>query len=86
MSAPSKEREAIEKFLALVEKDEITVFSKEEAAVLQRFAKTLLGFEAFGRAASVFKAILTYLGWLVALYIAIKAGAIEWIKSVAAAR
>lgn len=80
------ERAAVEKFLAMIGGGEITIFTPEEAAVLQRLAKMMLGFEAMGRLASLVKAILAYVGWLVATYLAIKAGALDWIKAGLAAR
>ncbi|MCA0424954.1 MAG: hypothetical protein LCH61_16840 [Proteobacteria bacterium] len=80
MSEPTPERQAIEKFLSLIDKGEVTIFSKEEAAVLQRFARTLLGFEAVGRTADVFKKVLQWIGWAIALWLAVRAGAVEWIK------
>lgn len=80
------ERAAVEKFLAMIGGGEITIFTPEEAAVLQRLAKMMLGFEAMGRLAALFKKILTYLGWAVATYLAIKAGLLDWIKTGLAAR
>ena len=73
------ERATLEKLLHADEAEAIT-FTRDEAEILQRFAKTLLGFEAMERLAGAFKTVMLYVGWAVATYLAIKTGFLQWVR------
>lgn len=59
-------------------------FTDDEMEALRSFAQFWLGMQAVGRAAGVLQRIVRWIGWLIALYIAVKAGAAEWVASVIA--
>ena len=56
-------------------------FTEEEVRALKAIADAWKGLEAFGRVAGVVKKILTYVGWLIAVYIAVKTGIVDFIKN-----
>lgn len=56
------------------------MFSDEEAEALKAMAQFWLGMQAVGRAAGVIKAIASWLGWAIALYLALRAGAADWLR------
>lgn len=58
-------------------------FDENELEALRSIAQFWLGMQAVGRAATVLQSIVKWIGWALALYLAIKAGAIDWIRSVA---
>lgn len=84
--ADEQEKEVVSRLLKRLDAGEMIVFNREEAAALQHIAQTYIGLKAFGRAAAVVRAVLGYIGWMIAVYIAIKAGAIEFIKSAIGAK
>jgi len=57
-------------------------FSEDEVAALKRVAARERAYEAIGEIGKSLKTILTYIGFFIGVYIAIKTGAIEWIRSV----
>ena len=61
-------------------------FTEEEVRALKAIADAWKGLEAFGRVAVVVKKILTYVGWMIAAYLAFKAGLVDFIKSVVASK
>jgi hypothetical protein len=69
-----------DEFAAKVALGEAEEFSAEEREALRDFARFWLGMQAVGRAAVVLQSVVKYIGWGVALYIAVKAGLVEWIK------
>ncbi|MDH7794141.1 MULTISPECIES: hypothetical protein [unclassified Beijerinckia] len=81
MSDPQSELRAIEKLKNAADCGLPVSFTPEEAEILQRFARTLMGFEALGRVAKLLRAILTYIGWAFAAYLAFKSGLFGWIRS-----
>ena len=56
--------------------------TKEEIEALKQMAATWKGLENFGKVASVFKSIIVYIAWAIALYMAIKHGIIDWIRGI----
>ena len=58
-------------------------FSPDEMDALRSIAQFWLGMQAVGRAATVLQSVAKWIGWALALYLAVKAGAIDWIRSVA---
>ena len=58
-------------------------FDENELEALRSIAQFGLGMQAVGRAATVLQSIVKWIGWALALYLAVKAGAIDWIRSVA---
>lgn len=55
-------------------------FDDDEIAALRSIAGFYLGMQHLGRAASVLQRVLIWVGWLVGFYLAIKAGAVDWIR------
>lgn len=80
MSEKGTELRAIEKLMDAADTGRAVYFTPEEARILQRFARTLMGFEAMGRVATLLKSVLAYIGWAFAAYLAFKSGFIGWIK------
>lgn len=78
----SIENEALHKLNELLERHQITIFTEQEAQALKQVAIAWQGFEALGRIGSVVKSVLTWVGWAIAAYLAFKAGAVEWIRSI----
>lgn len=54
----------------------------DEIEALKQMAATWKGLESFGKVASVFRSIMVYIAWAVALYVAVKHGLIDWIKGI----
>lgn len=59
-----------------------TAFSETQAEALKEIAEAYLGLKAFGRLAGVLKTIVTYIGWMLAIWLVIRAGAIDFIRGV----
>lgn len=57
-------------------------FSEEEADALRSIAQAWLGWQAVGRFMAGFQVVAKWIGWAVALYLLLKAGAIDWIKGI----
>ncbi len=57
-------------------------FTADEVAALKRVATREMAYLAIGKLGSSLKALLTYIGFFIGIYLAAKAGVIEWIKSV----
>jgi hypothetical protein len=57
-------------------------FDDEEIAALRSIAGFYLGMQAVGRAAGVLQRVLIWVGWAIGLYLAVKAGAIDWIRGI----
>lgn len=68
------ERSALEKLAKLISDEGMPVFSKEEAAALQKFAQIMLALSTFGSVGNVIKNLLVWVGLLIALTLAIKSG------------
>lgn len=81
---PSRDAEVLEKAVNCAKR--LPEFSEDDIAVLRRVIDIVRGVDAFGRLAETGKRIAMYLGWLVAFYIAFKAGVIDFIKSAAVSR
>lgn len=58
------------------------VCSDEEAQALRSIAQAWLGWQAVGRFMGAFQSVAKWIGWAVALYLLLKAGAIDWIKGI----
>lgn len=71
--------EALEKAIHVAECS--ADFTDEEIRALKAIADAWKGLEAFGRVAGVVKKILTYVGWMIATYLAFKAGLVDFIKN-----
>ena len=56
------------------------VFTDEEIRALKEMANAWHGLEAFGRVANIARKILAYVGWMIAIYVAIKLALSDWIK------
>ena len=76
-----KEQEIIDRLLAAAEHNEPVKFTPEEQEVLKRLAQTLLGFEAFGRAANVIRQIVIFLLWCIGGFVAAKFGFVTWLRA-----
>ena len=74
------EREVVEKLIRKIGADDVIIFNHDEAAALQSIAQLWLGWQSVGRFASGVKSFLTYIGWVVAFWIAIRNGLLDWIK------
>lgn len=59
-------------------------FTEAEVKALRAVADVWRGLEAFGRVASFVKTVTQYVGWSIAVYVAFKAGLIDWLRSVVA--
>lgn len=57
-------------------------FTDEEVDALKRVASREMAYLAIGKLGSSMKVVLTYISFFIGIYLAIKAGVIEWIRSV----
>lgn len=64
------------------EDDNDSALNKEEIQALKQMAATWKGLETFGKVAGVFKSVMVYIAWGVALYLAVKHGVIDWVKGI----
>lgn len=64
------------------ESDNESSLTKEEIQALKQMAATWKGLETFGKVAGVFKSVMVYIAWGVALYLAVKHGVVDWIKGI----
>ena len=69
---------AATKLLSSIERGELTIFDRREAAALQRMARLWLGFESVGIAMNMVKNVLIVIGVLAGAYIGLK----EWLHGV----
>lgn len=70
----------LEKLLQDKNGEPIVVFTKEEAEALRKVAAREIAWMHVGRIANSWKTILTYIGYFIGAYVAVKAGVLEWIK------
>jgi hypothetical protein len=80
LSKSPQESELLSKVEKIAERS--PEFTFEEVQALKKMADAWRGLEAFGRVAGIVKKILTFLGWGIGIYIAIRTGAVDFIKSV----
>lgn len=55
-------------------------FTEEEIVALHAVAEAWRGLEAFGRIATFIKTVAQYVGWAIAVYVAFRAGVLDFIK------
>lgn len=58
------------------------VFTEDEVAALKRVASREMAYLAIGKLGSSMKVLLTYVSFFIGVYLAFKAGVIEWIRSI----
>lgn len=74
--------ETISRILSKIGDDDVVIFNKEEADALREVAEFWLGWKAVGRFMGGVKKVLTFIGWAIAFWLALKAGAADWVRSV----
>lgn len=79
MPADDAQLTVIEKLEKIIEGEEHPVFSKEEHEVLQSVARVILGLKAFGAAGEIIRSVIGWVGLIVALVIAAKAGVLDFL-------
>lgn len=58
-------------------------FTADEVAALKRVAAREMAYLAIGKLGSSLKVVLTYVGFFIGIYLATKAGVVEWVKNIA---
>ena len=76
------EQSVINKLEELIKTDALVDFSKDEARVLQKFAKFMLALSAFGSVGKAIQAIIVWIGIFLGAWFAIQNGVIEFILGV----
>lgn len=79
MTEKSAELAAIEKLETLINEHQLILFDEHEAEALRKFAKFMIALETLGSAGIILKNVLSWLGFMIAAYLAVKAGLVEWI-------
>ena len=67
---------------ALAKAEKASNFTDDEIAALKEMANAWRGLEAFGRVANLVRIIVVYLGWIIAIYVAVKYAIADWVRSV----
>lgn len=86
--ANQKDQELLKRLEGLLQRYEAgdaslhEAFTDDEVAALKRVASREMAYLAIGKLGSSMKVILTYISFFIGIYLALKAGAIEWIRSV----
>jgi len=57
-------------------------FTDDEAEALRSISQAWLGWQAVGRFMTAFQSVAKWIGWAVAAYLLLKAGAIDWIRGI----
>ena len=57
-------------------------FTDDEMEALSEIAQFWIGMQVVGNVAHVVQKVAMWVGWFVAVYIALKTGAADWIKAV----
>lgn len=78
------EMTVLEKIEKLVREDEQPTFSEEEVTALRTMARVLLALQAFGAIGDMLRSVLVWIGLIVAVVIAVKAGFLDFVHQLAA--
>lgn len=57
-------------------------FTDDEMEALRGIAQFWIGMQVVGRVATAVQRVAMWVGWMVAAYLAMKAGAADWVKAV----
>lgn len=73
---------AAKKLQSAIEKGELTIFDRREAAALQSMARLWLAFESMGKVATWFKNALVIVGFFILTYLSFRDAIYNWLHGV----